>query len=174
MTDTSFISAWIATLIGWAGIALFAFLSLITAPLPIRAEVLVLEEKAQNLTIENPWARATPTGARVAAAYFTITSPINDVLLSVTTSAAGRSELHQTTLDTNGSMQMRELAAGIDIPANTAITLAPGGTHVMLMALENPLKEGYEIPLTLNLKHAGKRTVRVNIKPVTYVPGLEK
>lgn len=170
MTDSSFISAWVATLIGWTGIVLFAFLSLISAPVPIRAEV--VQTAANSLNINNAWARATPTGARVAAAYFTINSPTDDVLLSVESPIAGRTELHQTSLDVNGAMQMRELAAGIDLAANTPVTLAPGGTHVMLMALNNPLEEGYEIPLTLNFKHAGQRTIRVNIKPVSYVPGL--
>jgi copper(I)-binding protein len=52
---------------------------------------------------------------------------------------------------------------GIEVPAGKTVTLAPQGTHVMLMGLKAPLKEGTTIPLTLEFTQAGKITVQVDV-----------
>ena len=60
-------------------------------------------------------------------------------------------------------MRMRPLAA-IGIPAGQTVTLSPGGMHIMLLGLGQPLREGQTFPLTLSFEHAGPRQVTVAIE----------
>jgi periplasmic copper chaperone A len=68
-------------------------------------------------------------------------------------------------------MKMRPLAA-IDIPAGQPVTLGPGGMHIMLLGLTQPLREEQSFPLTLSFDHAGPRQVTVAIeKAGAIAPG---
>jgi len=60
-------------------------------------------------------------------------------------------------------MRMRPLTA-LDIPAGHDVTLGPGGAHIMLLGLTQPLREGQSFPLTLSFEHAGPRQVTVVIE----------
>ena len=60
---------------------------------------------------------------------------------------------------------------GIDIPANTPISLDPSGLHVWLAQLNQPLKAGETFPLDLKFEKAGERRVTVTIiKPADAPP----
>jgi copper(I)-binding protein len=115
-----------------------------------------------QLEIKAPWARATPGQAQNGAAYLTIVSPTTDRLTAVSSSVAKKAELHTMTTE-GGVMRMRPLTA-IDIPAGQTVTLSPGGTHIMLLGLTQPLREGQSFPLTLSFDHAGQREVTVVIE----------
>jgi copper(I)-binding protein len=80
----------------------------------------------------------------------------------LSTPVAKKAELH-TMLMEGTVMKMRRLA-GLDIPAGEAVTLKPGGDHVMLMGLNQPLRAGQTFPLTLDFEKAGRRTVMVSIE----------
>jgi copper(I)-binding protein len=60
-------------------------------------------------------------------------------------------------------MQMRPLA-GVDLPAGQKVTLKPGGMHIMLVGLRQPLKQGDSFPLTLSFEKAGRKEVTVAIQ----------
>jgi copper(I)-binding protein len=115
-----------------------------------------------QLEINNPWARATPAKSENGAAYITIESPTADRLLSATTPVAKKAELHIMSMQ-GTVMRMRPIT-GLDIPAGQPVTLKPGGEHIMLMGLNQPLREGQSFPLTLNFQKAGPRTVTVAIE----------
>jgi copper(I)-binding protein len=115
-----------------------------------------------QLEIKTPWARATPGHAETGAAYVTIVSPTTDRLTAVSSPVAKKVELHTMSME-GGVMRMRPLAA-IDIPAGQTVTLSPGGTHIMLLGLTQPLRQGQSFPLTLSFEHAGPRQVTVAIE----------
>jgi copper(I)-binding protein len=115
-----------------------------------------------QLEIKTPWARATPGHAENGAAYVTIVSPTTDRLTAVSSPVAKKVELHTMSME-GGVMRMRPLAA-IDIPAGQTVTLSPGGMHIMLLDLAQPLREGQSFPLTLSFDHAGARQVTVAIE----------
>jgi copper(I)-binding protein len=48
---------------------------------------------------------------------------------------------------------MRAVPA-LDLPAGQAVQLKPGGYHLMLMDLKQPLAKGSTLPLTLRLQDA--------------------
>src|SRR6185437_11730342 len=111
-----------------------------------------------QVEVKDAWARATPAGATVAAAYLTLVAPAGDRLVSVATPAAKQADLHMMSTD-NGVMKMRPLPAGIDPPAGTAVTLKPGCMHLMMSPLTGPRKEGDSLPLTLPFAKSGSREI---------------
>ena len=113
--------------------------------------------------IENAWARATPGKAENGAAYLTIVSPVPDRLTAASTPDAKIAELHEMTMQ-GGVMKMRPLPNGIELPAGKPITLKPGGMHIMLMGLKQPLKKGETFPLTLSFEKAGTKEVNVAVE----------
>jgi copper(I)-binding protein len=50
---------------------------------------------------------------------------------------------------------MRMVEGGIPIPAGKTVKLEPGGYHLMLKKLKEPLKEGDSVPVTLTFEKAG-------------------
>lgn len=123
--------------------------------------------KIGTLTIEAAWARATPHGAKVGAGYLTIlnTGSAPDTLVGVAAPVAGKGEIHDMTM-TDGVMRMRALPDGIEIPAGGTATLAPGGKHLMLMDLKEPLVAGASLPVTLTFKSGASVEVTFPIRPI--------
>jgi periplasmic copper chaperone A len=115
------------------------------------------------LQIDTPWARASIGTARPGAAYVTIrnTGAEADRLVSIKTPAAARPEVHAME-EEGGVMKMRS-AGSLDIPPGEEVRLEPGGMHIMLMKLRQPLKEGDSIPITFIFGEAGEITVTAPI-----------
>ena len=100
------------------------------------------------------------------AAFLTLTNTGStpDQLVGAASPAAGRVELHQMIRD-GEVMRMRELAGGIALPPGQAVVLRPGGLHVMLLGLTQPLEQGQALPLTLRFAQAGEVTVQLAVQP---------
>jgi copper(I)-binding protein len=114
------------------------------------------------LTLEAPWTRAAGQGGQ-GAGFLTIRNAGGaDRLLSASTPAAGRTELH-TMLRDGDIMRMRQVEA-ITVPANGAVSLAPGGLHIMLIGLTRPLVVGESLPLTLVFEQAGAVTLQLAVQ----------
>jgi periplasmic copper chaperone A len=60
-------------------------------------------------------------------------------------------------------MKMRPVAA-LPVAPGKPVTLSPGGYHVMLMGLKQPLIKGESFPLMLTFEHASPITVRVQVE----------
>lgn len=127
--------------------------------------------KFGTLVIEAPFARATPPGANVGAAYLKIrnTSLAPEKLLSATISVADRIEIHDMS-EKDGVWTMRELSGGLDIPASAVVELKPGGMHMMLMGLKGALTAGDTISAKLKFQNAGEVEVKFDVLPI----GAEK
>ena len=111
--------------------------------------------------IEQAWARATAANAQTAAAYLTLHGTGADALTGVSTPAAASAALHRSqTVD--GVMEMRPVGT-LPLQPGQEVKLAPGGLHIMLMGLTQPLKPGDHFPLTLNFTHAGAVTTTVTV-----------
>ena len=126
--------------------------------------------QSNQLEVSNAWARATPGKAENGAAYVTILSPTPDRLLSASSPAAKKAELH--TMEMAGMVMKMRPIAGLDIPAGQPIALKPGGEHIMLIGLQQPLREGQSFTLTLNFEKAGARTVSVAVEKAGAMSGM--
>jgi copper(I)-binding protein len=115
------------------------------------------------ITIGHPWARAAGANAN-GAAFMTLRNAGQqpDRLLSATTPIARTVELH-THIRDGEVMRMRPVA-DIPLPAGQTVHLRPGGLHVMLIGLTEPLRQGATVPLTLRFERAGEVTVQLEIQ----------
>ncbi|MDQ1120066.1 MULTISPECIES: copper chaperone PCu(A)C [Pseudoxanthomonas] len=138
----------------------------------ITAAMLLLSALAQAATpgsgiqVRAAWTRATPPQAPSAAGYLTLVNSgaQADRLVSVSSPAATRVELHESRMD-GGVMRMRRLE-GLDLPAGATVALAPSGTHLMLIGPRQPLVAGQTIELVLRFAHAPAQTVRLQVRPI--------
>ncbi|HEY1942871.1 MAG TPA: copper chaperone PCu(A)C [Roseiarcus sp.] len=117
---------------------------------------LAQETKAGDLTIQRPWARATPKGADIGAGYLEIRNAgaAPDRLTGGSADFASGVEVHEMKMD-NGVMKMRLVQGGLEIPAHGTVKLAPSGYHLMFTGLKRPLVKGETIKATLTFEHAG-------------------
>jgi len=136
------------------------------------------------ITIGGQWARTSPAMASMGAAYMDITSSEGDQLVgvSVPASIAARAEIHEMvpadvpmddSMDESmedgemdmdmGAMVMQQIMA-LDLPAGETVSLEPGGYHVMLIDLAEPLAEGDTFNVTLDFAEADDLTVEVVVR----------
>jgi len=124
------------------------------------------DDGSGGIEIDDPWARTSATVQNAGAAYMTITAgDTADALVgvSVDTSVAGMAQLHESTMGADGMMMMNAVPS-IEVPANASVSLEPGGYHVMLMSLAEPLVAGAEFDLTLEFEGAGDVVVTVTVR----------
>ncbi len=139
----------------------------------VAQEIVQAYRALRQISASRPWARATPAGAQVGAAYVELlnTGTQQDRLLSLESPLADRVEVHETGMK-DGMMTMRHVA-GLILPPNKPVQLAPGGTHIMLMNLKQPLVAGQSFPLTLKFQHAPAITVTVTVAQTRAVAAPE-
>lgn len=128
------------------------------------------EAPADALSIADGFTRATRPGAPVAGGFMVITNTTahDDRLVGASSSVAGVMQVHEMAMD-DGIMKMRELPDGLTIPAGEAVTLKPGGYHVMFMELKEPLVQGTKVDVTLKFEKAGE----VSVPLVVLAPDAE-
>ena len=121
---------------------------------------------ASNIEIENAYVRATPPGLPNSAAFMTVkNNGDKDIAIIKASSKVSKVvELHTHT-NKDGVMKMYQVPK-IDVNAHSETTLKPGGLHIMLIGLYNPLKVGEEISLTLEFSNGETKTITAPIKTV--------
>jgi copper(I)-binding protein len=103
---------------------------------------------AQAPAVTDAWIRATPPGARTAAAYLTLTGTgTADRLVGAATPAAATIELHTHVME--GGMARMAHVPEIEVPARGTVRLEPGGLHLMLIDIAAPLAPDAKVPLRL-------------------------
>lgn len=116
------------------------------------------------LNISGPFSRATLPNAPVGGGFLTIenTGPDADRLVSATSPVSDDVQIHQMQMD-GDVMRMRALPDGLDLPAGETVRLAPGGYHLMFMAIQQPLVEGETVPVTLTFEKAGPVEIELSV-----------
>jgi periplasmic copper chaperone A len=118
-----------------------------------------------QVTVTDAWVRGTVPGQHATGAFMNLQSPTNTTLVGAETSAAANTEIHKMAMD-NGVMRMAAVDA-LPLPAGKAVQLQPGGFHLMLTNLKQPLKEGDTVAVKLTFRDAGgKETVTQITAPV--------
>jgi copper(I)-binding protein len=107
------------------------------------------EPAGQDVTLSDGWVKAADSGMSAAFGELANAGPDDVTVVSATTEASSMLELHETVENESGEMIMREIEGGFVIPAGDTLTLAPGGSHIMLMDLTGPLEAGEEVTFTL-------------------------
>jgi copper(I)-binding protein len=120
---------------------------------------------SSQISVSDAWSLATATGQPNGAVYFTITSASADTLerVSVGDSIADHTEMHETVTNAAGEMAMHELTSGVALDPGTAVAFTPGGKHVMLVDLAQPLVAGQTFEITLEFRRADPVTLPVAV-----------
>lgn len=129
------------------------------------AAVLMLAGCANRPAIElqEPWLRAA-AGGENSAAYFVIHNQgAADKLLAVESEAAEQVQIHRSIIDDQGIASMVEQKR-VTIAANADTTFEPGGLHVMLIRLKEPLVAGDSIKLRLHFERSGTYEIEAAIR----------
>ena len=124
---------------------------------------------AGPVTVSKAWVRATVPAQQVTGAFMTLSA--NDMrLIAARTPLAESVEIHEMSMD-NNMMKMRQLSDGVFVPSGKSVELKPGGVHLMLMGLKQPMKAGTRVALTLTFlaKDKKRSTVKVDaeVKEIT-------
>lgn len=149
---------------------------------------------AASIDVSSVWARTSPTVGGAGAVYLSIanTGGLDDALVAVHVdpSIAMAAGLHETvpvdatastmagamTPATTASAAMPTTSAGggsmmemrpverIVVPAKGSVALAPGGYHIMLTDLVEPLTVGSTLKLTLSFEHSGDKVVTADVR----------
>ena len=156
----------------WATLALVAVLALFAAACGDD------DDGGGALTASDVWARTSPAMADAGAVYMTLESDDGATVVgaAVDESVAARVELHETTMadgamdddateddHSDGAMMMQPIDA-IDVPAGGSVSLEPGGIHIMLLELAEPLEAGTSFDLTLILDDGEEHQVSVEVR----------
>lgn len=126
----------------------------------------VLASQADDIQVENPFAREVPPGAMASGSFMTLKNTgFDDIkLVSASSSVAKKVELH-THIHENGVMKMREVPS-ISILAQSETQLKPGGLHIMLINLQEEIKAGNQVRVELTFEDGSQKTVEMPVKSV--------
>lgn len=125
-----------------------------------------------TVQVADAWCRPTPKGAKVGGCYLTLTAGSDDRLVSVSTALAQSAEVHEMKTE-SGVMSMGHLHDGLPLPAGVPVELKPGGEHIMLMGLRDPLVDGGVASFTLTFEKAGPISVHAAVKQPVVVDSEE-
>ncbi len=122
---------------------------------------------ADAVKVENPYVRAAPPGQVNSGAFLTLlnSSDADHSLQSAASNVAEKVELHTHT-NNNGVMEMRQVPQ-IDVAAKGRSELKPGGFHIMLLGLKQPLKAGETADITLTFEDGSTTTITAPIQDIT-------
>ncbi|MDP3657501.1 MAG: copper chaperone PCu(A)C [Brevundimonas sp.] len=104
--------------------------------------------EAATVQVAGAICRPTPVGRQTTGCYLTLTAASDDRLASVASPDANIVQIHESRIESN-MMMMRELREGLALPAGQAVALEPGGNHLMLLGVKEPLVAGDAVALTL-------------------------
>lgn len=121
-----------------------------------------------NIKIVHPWIMSIApslTHDTSGAGYLVLrnTGDKPDKLLSASTAIASKVELRFS--DKTSHPPIARQTNAIEIPAGGEVRLQPGGSHLMLMGLKQPLKEGRHFPVVLHFEHSGAMAVDMFVQP---------
>lgn len=118
-----------------------------------------------QVAVTDAWVRGTVAGQMSTGAFMRLTSPADITLVGVASAAAKVVEIHEMKME--GGMMKMSAVTRLPLAAGKVVELKPGGYHVMLMGLAQPLKEGDTVPLSLTFEDkAGTKQMIVVKAPV--------
>jgi periplasmic copper chaperone A len=121
--------------------------------------------------VEGGWVRSAVAGQSGSGAFMKLTAPEPLELVGASTPVAGIAQVHEMKMD-GDVMHMRPVPK-LELPAGRAVELKPGGYHVMLQELKQPLVAGTTVPLTLVFRDAkgGQSKLELRLPVAVTAPG---
>lgn len=122
---------------------------------------------ASDVKVEGAWVRGTTPSQKATGAFMRLSSAQGAALVGASSPIAGKAEVHEMKMVAD-NMKMSPVQK-LALPAGKTVELKPGGYHVMLLDLKEPVKDGDIVKLTLEVEQGGKReqiTVDAAVRPL--------
>lgn len=118
----------------------------------------VTSEQAASLSVVDPWIKAADSG--MTAAFGTLVNSAAEPVsvVGASSDAAERMELHETVMNDAGEMAMSQIEGGLVVAAGGERSLEPGGDHLMLLGITDPIEPGEDVVITLALEDGSELT----------------
>jgi copper(I)-binding protein len=102
-----------------------------------------------DVLIKDATIRLLPPSVPNTSAYFMIENRFDEplVLVGASVNFAGKAELHNHVMD--GGLMRMEQQSEVTIEPNQILQFSPGGLHIMLFGLKQPLIDGQNVTITL-------------------------
>lgn len=113
----------------------------------------VLAPGVAAVHVQDAWVRPTVPGQSGTGAFMKLSAPAGARLVGISTPVAGVAEVHEMKME-GDVMRMRAVPAGLDLAPRQTVELKPGGYHVMLLDLKQPIAKGSTVPMTLRFEDA--------------------
>lgn len=128
------------------------------------ASVAFAGSAADSVTAADAYIRAVPPGQPNSAAFMVLKNgdSVDHALVEAASPAAKVVELH-THVHEDGMMKMRPVDK-IEIKAGGETALQPGGLHIMLIDLTQPLTPGERVPVTLTFEDGTSKNVEAEVR----------
>ncbi len=132
-----------------------------------------MEEKHEQLHVAHGWARESLGASPNGAVFVVIHNPTqqDDKLISLSTSASEKAELHTHKQSDSGVMSMVHIS-DLEITAGSHIEFKPGELHVMLVNLVKPLEPGMIIDVIFEFETSGE--ISVEIPVLSLIDSMER
>ncbi|WFR72126.1 copper chaperone PCu(A)C [Prescottella defluvii] len=122
---------------------------------------------AASITVQDSWVKAADGGMTAMFGTIHNDSDKDVTLVSATSSASPRVELHEMAPDGAGAMKMREKDGGMTIKAHDTYVLKPGADHIMLFDLPAPVQAGSDVSFTLKFSDGATTQVTTQVRDFT-------
>lgn len=155
-------------------LSLLLVLAVLISPILVTAQA--AEGDCAVVALFNGWARASSEAMPNSAVYGLLInlSDAEDTLVSASTDAAEAVELHEVVMGEGDVMQMRPVEGGFVVPSGGFTQLQPGGLHIMLINLTQPLAAGSTLHLTLTFETAGEIELAVPVRDAAAMAGMDE
>ncbi len=134
----------------------------------LTASLLLLSSNvwAASIAVEDAYVRLMPPTQTVTGAFMVLKNASDDdrAVVSAESDVADKVELH-THQHENGVMKMRQVDQ-IEVPAGGETVLKPGGFHIMLIGLKQPLTLGQMVEIQMNMDDGSSTQVHAEVKSV--------
>ena len=120
------------------------------------------EPGAPTVAVADALCRPTPKGRQTTGCYMTLTASADDRLVSAESPQAKYVQIHESRMESN-MMMMQQMRDGMPLAAGQATALAPGGNHLMLLGVEEPLVTGGTVTLKLTFATAAPVEVTARV-----------
>ena len=118
--------------------------------------------EAAHVKVEQAWARASVPGQQATGAFMRLTAQEPLQLVGVESPVAAVAEVHEMKME-GDVMRMRAMPS-LDLPQGVAVELKPGGYHLMLQQLKQPLLKDTQVAITLVFKDGKGALSRLNLQ----------
>jgi len=119
-------------------------------------------------TVADAWVRSTVSQQKATGLFAQITSSQGGRLVSASSPVAGVVEIHEMKME--GDVMRMRAVPELALPARQAVTLKPGGYHVMLMDLKKPLMAGDTVPVTFVVEGVDKKRETIEVRAAVRAP----